>query len=662
MAIADTITSMQNHTSNAYDILNYATDLTGTNKNLANLKQTIFNSIINTMNNKDSVFNALPKITTTAGTSQSINNTIEAPMRISLSPSELTQNINVNTTGIRLGLYQIADGNYASPDSSNRYSTVNDLVKVKPNTTYTTTTQTNINAQFYLLEYNSSKSYTANSSSAQSVKSYTFTTGATTEYIAIDIRAYDATNYQISYVGDIIINQIPTPSSACDIHTISGDNTISVCGKNLFDGEWEVGYININTGEDTGTGTANVRTKNYIRIQPNTQYSISNTYNHDTWAVYYDKTKTFISNQQLKSGTSGSFTTPNNPSIYYVRWYDAASTGNTPQWQLELGSTASTYEAYNGTDYSVNLSSKNYLNVPSNYSLTEYQTINVNIPAGTYILSAENRTSTADSSLILFQNGSTTLSQKYISANNLEESVTLSTNADKILIYSGNNYASSVGVETTFTNLMISVDGGEYAPYFAPIEYCKIGTYADRIFRNVEGDPDYDSNLTGVWYIKKNIGKVVLDGSETYLTWGLKDTNYFSAYVNKLTSNPAVVNGNILSDYFPFSNYGVVANATGEGCFTGGGYIGVSIAKSLLSDTSTQANALASIKTWFTNNNAIFYYQLATPTYTKITGTLAEQLESLYNAQSKDGMTNISQTNNDLPFIIGSEVLENLNV
>lgn len=43
------------------------------------------------------------------------------------------------------------------------------------------------------------------------------------------------------------------------------------------------------------------------------------------------------------------------------------------------------------------------------------------------------------------------------------------------------------------------------------------------------------------------------------------------------------------------------------------------------------------------------YYVPATPTYTKITGTLEEQLESVWRTNTYDTQTNISQENNDLP-------------
>ena len=49
---------------------------------------------------------------------------------------------------------------------------------------------------------------------------------------------------------------------------------------------------------------------------------------------------------------------------------------------------------------------------------------------------------------------------------------------------------------------------------------------------------------------------------------------------------------------------------------------------------------------------------VGTPTNTEITYTpLIEQLESIKNAMSKEGTTNVNQVNNDAPFIINASVL-----
>lgn len=276
------------------------------------------------------------------------------------------------------------------------------------------------------------------------------------------------------------------------------DKFIRTSGKNLFDGEWEVGYININTGADIAG--QNVRTKNYIRIQPNTQYAISNTTYHDTWAVYYDKNKTFISNQRIKinTGLSGTFTTPNDSNIYYIRWYDAASTGDIPQWQLEKGSTATTYEPY---------------------GLNE-------------------------------------------------------------------------------------------------------------------------------WYIKKNIGKVVLDGSEN---WNLGTVFYSD--INALL-DAGLSGSKIYSNYFTNNLYGASDN-----------YIAIpgEDSSKRIWLKATQFENVNDLTTWLSTHNTDLYYILATPTYTKITGTLAEQLENVYQKLlSYKGVTNISQVNNDLGFVMSATALEDL--
>ena len=64
---------------------------------------------------------------------------------------------------------------------------------------------------------------------------------------------------------------------------------------------------------------------------------------------------------------------------------------------------------------------------------------------------------------------------------------------------------------------------------------------------------------------------------------------------------------------------------------------------------------------WLENNNVEFWYPLATPTYTLLNDTLQSQLEYIYNQMlAYKGQTNISQINNDLPFIIDSTALKDL--
>lgn len=119
------------------------------------------------------------------------------------------------------------------------------------------------------------------------------------------------------------------------------------------------------------------------------------------------------------------------------------------------------------------------------------------------------------------------------------------------------------------------------------IELNKIGTYQDYFYKD-----------NGNWYLHKEIGK------ET-------DTSGSTG----ITINDMVNNGSIYSYY-------------------GGSVSGKTITyDSAISDTNT------------------ILYQKATATDTPVTDTtLINQLEAIYNAKSYKDQTNISQTNDDLPF------------
>ena len=69
---------------------------------------------------------------------------------------------------------------------------------------------------------------------------------------------------------------------------------------------------------------------------------------------------------------------------------------------------------------------------------------------------------------------------------------------------------------------------------------------------------------------------------------------------------------------------------------------------------------LTKFGTYLSTNNALFYYPLATPTNTEITGTLATQLESLLGANSYDTQTNLTQENDDLGFILDVDALKDI--
>lgn len=113
-----------------------------------------------------------------------------------------------------------------------------------------------------------------------------------------------------------------------------------VKGKNLFDGELELGSINGNTGANYET-TTNIRTKNYINIEPNNNYIISNDKNYSVLYYLYNSNKEIIS-----YGQSNTFISTAN--TYYVRFRTLINqTDLSVKFMLEKGTVATDYLPYN---------------------------------------------------------------------------------------------------------------------------------------------------------------------------------------------------------------------------------------------------------------------------------------------------------------------------
>lgn len=176
------------------------------------------------------------------------------------------------------------------------------------------------------------------------------------------------------------------------------------------------------------------------------------------------------------------------------------------------------------------------------------------------------------------------------------------------------------------------------------MELCKIGNYQDYFYK--------DSDK---WYLHKEIGKVVLNGSESWFaeaqrykldniiqgkTFSTLDENNPLAYCNGFKW------GNGTSSNFVYGAFWYTAN-------------GLNL--SMQKDENPNTTTLANFKTWLESNNQKVYYVLATPTITQITyQPLIDQLNLLEKAMSKDSQTNISQVSNDKPFILDVTAIKSL--
>lgn len=147
--------------------------------------------------------------------------------------------------------------------------------------------------------------------------------------------------------------------------------------------------------------------------------------------------------------------------------------------------------------------------------------------------------------------------------------------------------------------------GKEYLLNIGNIKLCKIGEYQDKIYK--ENDR---------WYLHKEIGKIVLDGSET-ITAGVTETNYarFNVAIADVTTSTYT---GIRSNYY-YPKYAVEPGA-----------IFISSTQNIISIIHNSNISLNDFKTWLGTARPVIYYVLATPTDTEITdATLLAQLNAL---------------------------------
>lgn len=218
-----------------------------------------------------------------------------------------------------------------------------------------------------------------------------------------------------------------------------------------------------------------------------------------------------------------------------------------------------------------------------------------------------------------------------------------------------NNYKFGIQLEkgSTITDY-VACQEQNYPINLGDLEYCKIGDYADQIFKNTTDSPYYDNTLIeNEYYLKKNINKVIFNGSEIWNTNAPINNNYGFYVVDTNVAFNTTDEKKALSNYF---NGDIPSNIIGSGI------VGVSTRRNtgqgIFFRVPTEvATTVAEWEAWLSTHNVTVYYGLATPTYIHISETdyptLKTELDNLYNnAKSYTGTTIITQTNEDLSFNI----------
>lgn len=467
-----------------------------------------------------------------------------------------------------------------------------------------------------------------------------------------------ATSFE-KFVGGI---PSPNPDYPQAVNVVTGEQVVKVEGKNLFDNTLLAkGSVTVTDGVATGTAqqfySAWNNTGGLLDSYP-TQLTITAeayTDGNDSTAsttglrirvIYTDNTSDYASwPNNTSSYTLASITTNVNKTIKSVVFSYNSSASNI--WhirnvQLELGNQATTYEAFRGTDYEVNLG-KNLLQNTLLTEATEKNGVTVTPNAdGTFTL---NGTATANGYFNLCHDGTILTASTYVAdVGSTTKSVTTGNFTYSASITNGRIFSVSYDNSNkywffvtksgeTYNNaiLKIQLERGttatSYAPYFTPIELCKIGTYQDYIW-----------NDNGTWKVHKAVKKVVLDGTEGWLYGGLPNVYYTMNISGYATSNNVPV-----SDYF--TGVENVSGASGMGTKPDGSIAFITSPTTLrfyVKSTKFTDASGTELTTWLGTHNTTVYYALATATDTAITeSALITQLDNLVSAELLSGVNNI---------------------
>ena len=147
----------------------------------------------------------------------------------------------------------------------------------------------------------------------------------------------------------------PTPSSPIPVNVVSGDNEISVCGKNLIG----LGTI-LHAYRDNSTGKIQLNDNCVGYYFPTSVLPDTITFscvggNRANISYYNSVPASTVESVDYSNSNSLPRTISVNKTYAYIFIQFSYNTLDVTNIQLEKGSTASTYEPYNGDTYNIDL-------------------------------------------------------------------------------------------------------------------------------------------------------------------------------------------------------------------------------------------------------------------------------------------------------------------
>lgn len=499
---------------------------------------------------------------------------------------------------------------------------------------------------------------------------YEYVTGTGTD-ITLDNTEETEFN-EIELQGNTSQDGTPTPSNPIPVQVVSGDNEISITGKNLFSG-WTKGItVSATNGAEASSPTSATTDFIPVDFDTNPNYYLSGL--TDTlwnFVAGYNADRQFVhrtgaggySRKMLDTSQFIGGTPQGTGDIKYIRitiYEQSSTTGviddidNLPT-QLEIGNQETTFEPF-GNKYLISLGVENLLQITNTTQTINGVTFTINEDKTISV----NGTATASTQFVLNNLGALPITENcYLtgcpqggtsSTYRLAASNVGSDIGTGIAIPSGINTQVYIAITNGYTcnNLLFKpciVKGNKgqgYSPYgTTPIEMASIP--------NTETKDSF-VKVGETWYKREAVGKKILDGTEPWNKLNL----CFQTY------QPFPTDGNIYgaSISAKSSHFTYHYVASGITSALSNGEFGWNSSK-YLTMRNDDCSVTNDFKTWLENNSPTIYYILTTPNDIEITDeTLKSQLEAIWNATSYRGQTNITQVSNDLPFMMEVSALK----
>lgn len=415
----------------------------------------------------------------------------------------------------------------------------------------------------------------------------------------------------------------------------------SVGYENLFDGELELGRIDNSTG-NTQTDNNSLRSKNFIPVNSNEKYTISNNKNYAQYIYEYDESYGFIKFTSNQSQNPFTFTT--DDTTKYIKFRTVA--GNvendlTTLFIITKGTKVHSYIPYGKYGIEVETVGKNlwgdiswltqsylYFKLPkenTSYTLSIKLKPGKSVPNGLYLGFTENgRYDSLQRLYWLIDNGQ-------IKTQQIKDNFYYKNN-----IYSSNNHFNYISVyPTSYANTLsdyfdIQLEYGDEFTGYQQYQYNTSLIVLNEPLRSLpNGTKDLLYIKNNHLYVDRYVSKIVLDGSEEWNTAGTSSTT--ARFYHNITNLKAAAGFN---DRFTHISL-LAASDTDEGfsCTTYSTYLYINILQNRLSETSTTG-----LKNWLALHNTEVTYELAEP-YTEELGEI--EIPSTYK-----GTTYIQTTDN----------------